>query len=318
MAYRAGRPGFLAKGLCVFGALLLALLPTLLVSHRAFAASSLSVIDDAQVAITLKAPARRIIPLYAGLAETLTAMGLGKRIVARTSADDALPAELPVIGTHMRPNVELIAALSPDLVVQFEGRHEAGLAAEALLRHGIPVARFRIATFEDLFSCIERLGVLTDERDAASALVASCRERLEALRRMTPQAEEPPQVFFEVRYPNLLGAGGGNMVSDVIRAAGGRNCLAGHAERMVRLNEEALLAADPDIYLMQQGPMNKTPTPLESRPAYRELKALATGFVRIVPEGVYSRPGPGSIRAAEELAALLQEWRSARNNTNRQ
>jgi iron complex transport system substrate-binding protein len=282
-------------------------LTALLLPCAAAARAAVSIVDDAGQRVTLSAPARRVIPLYAALAENMTAMGLAQLIVARTVSDDASPVGVPVVGTHMRPNMEIIAGLRPDLVVQLEGRAEAGLAAEALSRMGIPVARFRVASFEDLFSCLQRLGALCEADDSADALVASMRARLAALNQGRDGAR--PTVFFEVRYPNLLGAGGGNMLTDIISAAGGRNALASYPERMVRLNEEALAALNPDIYLVQRGAMNKNPTPPDERAHFRTLRAVGTGFVRFVDESRYSRPGPQSVDAAEELAAIIAQWR---------
>ena len=267
-----------------------------------------SITDDAGKTITLASPARRIIPLYAGLGEILSAMGLSGRIVARTASDDSLPRDLPVVGTHMRPNHELVAGLSPDLAVQFEGREEAGFAAESLSRMGITVARFRIASFADLYSCIERLGMLTGEEQAASALISKTQSRLEAVRVRMAAYDDKPSVFFEVRYPNLLGAGGGSMVSDIIRAAGGENCLSPYPDRMVRLSEETLALRNPDLYLVQQGPMNKSPAPVDMRPHFRGLAAVRQGFVRTVPEALYSRPGPHSADAVEDLARSIEAW----------
>ena len=281
-----------------------ALLPCNLVQ----AASPCSIVDDAGQTITLPAPAKRIIPLYAALGENLVAMGLGDRIVGRTVSDDSLPATLPVIGTHMRPNLELVAGLQPDLVVMLEGREEAGLAAEAIAKAGIPVARFRIASFADLFSCIERLGALTDEAPAAQKLVLDMRQRLDAIKKSTAGLTRAPSVFFEVRYPNLLGAGGGSMLTDIISAAGGQNCLAGYSDRMVRLNEETLALMNPDVYLVQQGAMNKTPVPLDERPHFRALKAVQNRTVFMVDESRFSRPGPQSVDAAEELAGMFLQW----------
>lgn len=120
-----------------------------------------------------------------------------------------------------------------------EGREEAGPAAEAIAKAGIPVARFRIASFADLFSCITRLGALTDEAPAAQKLVLGMRQRLDAVKESTAGLPRAPLVFYALP-PNLLGAGGGSMLTDIISAAGGQNCLAGYNDRMVRLNEEAL------------------------------------------------------------------------------
>ncbi len=272
------------------------------------ARAAVSIVDDAGQTITLAAPAQRIIPLYSALSETLAAMGCTPRIVARTAADTTLPESLPSIGTHMRPNLELVAGLAPDLAVQMEGREEAAQTAERLGRLGIPVARFRVASFAELFSCITRLGVLTGEKEAAAALVRDMQRRLAAVKEKTVGLSRTPSVFFEVRYPNLLGAGGGSMVNEIISAAGGRNCLAAYPEKLVRLSEEMLILMNPDLYLLQQGAMNKNPQPPGERGHFSGLKAVRNGFVFLVPEERFSRPGPQSVDAVEELSGHFLQW----------
>lgn len=288
--------------------LLFALLPVL-----AAAASSPCIEDDSGSLVELSAPARRILPLYAALSENLVAMGLDDRLVGRTLSDDVAPGHLPTVGTHMRPNLELISGVKPDLVLLLEGREEAGLAALSLQRLGIPVARFRIASFPDLFSCLERLGILCGEPEAAARLTADIHSRLEAVERRMAIYPRRPTVFFEIRHPNLLGAGGGNMLTDIIRKAGGENILSGYPERMVRLSEEMLVLRNPDIYLIQQGPMNKSPAPLESRPHFRELGAARNRLCYMVPEESFSRPGPQSVAAVETLSGFFIDWHE-RNN----
>ena len=267
-------------------------------------------VDDSGAMVRLPAPARRIIPLYAGLGETLAAMGLTDYVVGRTVSDDSLPAALPAVGTHMRPNIELVAALRPDLVLLLEGREEAGLTAEALARLGIPVARFRVASFDDWFSCVRRLGALTGEPGKAEALEKSMRERLDAVKAKTAGLERKPVIFFEVRYPNLLGAGKGSMPADIIRAAGGQNGLDDQDSRMVRLSEESLVLMNPDIYLIQEGAMNKSPAPLDERPHFRGLAAARNKLFFTVPESRFSRPGPQSVQAVEDLAGIILRWRA--------
>ena len=265
---------------------------------------AVSIVDDSGATITLAEPARRVVPLYAGLGELLEALGAGDSIVGRTPGDESAPGA-PIIGTHMRPDLERIAALSPDLAVQVEGRDEAAAAAEALQKIGVPTARFRITNYEDLFSCVRRLGVLTGREREAEALTRAYRDRLEAVRRKAEALPAGPSVFFEVRYPNLLGAGGDNMATAIIAAAGGRNVFAERPGKILRLNEEAVIAANPDIYLQQVGPMNKNPSAPASRPGYTALVAVREGRVRQVPEETFSRPGPGSITAAEILAEIF-------------
>ncbi|MDR2161002.1 MAG: iron chelate uptake ABC transporter family permease subunit [Desulfovibrio sp.] len=272
-----------------------------------------AIVDDTGAAVSLPGPAGRIIPLYAALGDTLAGMGLADRIIASTAADTGSPPSLPSIGTHLRPNLESIISLAPDLVVQMRGRGET--AVRALRDRGMAVAVFRMDSFADLFSCIERLGILSGANQAAAELNASLAERLEAVRAAAIRLPRRPSVFLEARYPNLLGAGEGNILTEIITIAGGVNCLAGHREKLVRLSEETLLLLDPDIYLVQVGTMNKAPGHPADRPHFRALKAVRRDGVLFVPEAAFSRPGPSAVDAAEDLAKFLRAWAEGRGAT---
>ena len=117
-------------------------------------------------------PAGRIIALYGAFNEILDGMGRAELIVARTDADRSPEriAKLPVIGTHMRPNIEAVLAQKPDLVLQMAGRKEASLPVEALKKRGVPVAVFRAESFAELFSVIRRVGILTATPERAEAM----------------------------------------------------------------------------------------------------------------------------------------------------
>jgi len=205
----------------------------------------------------------------------------------------------------MRPNVELVVGLQPDIVLQMASRRAGAAEAVAALRaRGVTVAVFSIHSFEGLFEAIHRIGILLGAPDKAEQLIGSMRRRLALVSRAIGADNSRPGVFFEVRYPNLLAAGAGSIVHDVIRAAGGRNCV-DSPRKLVRLSEEELLRLDPDVYLVQQGPMNPNPLPPDERPHFLTLAAVRRGRVHMVDEQLFSRPGPRSVEAVEELAAIL-------------
>ena len=66
-----------------------------------------------------------------------------------------------------------------------------------------------------------------------------------------------------------------------------------------------MLRLAPTAYLIQRGPMNPAPLPLNQRPRLRAIPAAATGRAWFVDEQKYSRPGPRNVDAVEELALLL-------------
>ncbi len=262
--------------------------------------------DDLGRTVRLEEPARRIVALYGAFNEILAEMGLEDRIAARTKADKLPPSILdkPCIGTHMRPNVEMVFGLKPDLVLQMGGRRDASVPVEALEKLGLKTAFFKPANFEELFSVINRLGVLTGTPDRAEALVKSLEKRLAVVKKSASPGNEKPRVFFEVRHPNLLGAGKGSIITDIIAKAGGLNCL-DNPKKLVRLSEEELIRLDPDIYLVQKGPMNPAPAPVTERPHYKGLKAVRRGQVYEIDEQIFSRPGPRNVEAVERLSEIL-------------
>jgi cobalamin transport system substrate-binding protein len=268
--------------------------------------SNLQICDDTGQTVVLAKPAQRLIALYGAYNEILAEMGLLDRLVGRTKADTQPPEILakPSIGTHMRPNVEMILGLKPDLIIQDAGAQEAMPGLEQLKQQGVPVAVFHPDTFNGMFAVIQRLGVLTGEPGRAEALIKKLQDRLAAVVARLEPVKSRPKVFFEIRYPDLLGAGTASMVNDIIEHAGGVNCLT-VPKKIARLNLEAVIAADPDVYLVQQGPMNPNPEKVTERPNYAILRAVKSGRVLVVEEQLYSRPSPRAVEAVAQLAKFL-------------
>ncbi|SFM10731.1 iron complex transport system substrate-binding protein [Desulfomicrobium norvegicum] len=268
----------------------------------------ISVTDDEGRRIRLDAPATRIIALYGAFTEILADMGREDLLIARTAGDDQPPsiAGKPSIGTHLRPNAELILGLEPDLVLQLGGRGEAMEPVRFLEKRGLKVAVFDLENFDQLFSVMERLGTLTASTDQAVERIRFMRSELA---RIEAQNLPPrPKVFFEARYPTLLAAGQGSMVSEIIFKAGGKNCVAA-PDKLVRLGEEELLRLAPDIYLMQAGPMNPSPVPMADRSLFRTLACVNSGQVHVVDQKVFSRPGPRSLEAVRQLSTIISNWK---------
>lgn len=269
-------------------------------------AQSVATMDGQGTPIRLEAPAKRIICLYGAFSELFQAMNAGDRLVARTTADAAIPglAHLPAVGTHMRPNIELVVGRRPDLVVQLSGRSQAIDAVRALRKHGLSVAVYNPRNFKELFATIRSMGALAGVSAQAEALVMEMARRLDAVGSRLGGFAKRPKVFFEIRARSLLAAGHGGIVDSVIRAAGGENAVDSN-KKIVRMGEEGLYGLNPDVYVVQRGPMNRNPLHPSRRPLYAQLRAVREGRVLEVDEHLFSRPGPQVVRAVEALAAFL-------------
>ncbi|MBI4963279.1 MAG: ABC transporter substrate-binding protein [Desulfomonile tiedjei] len=269
-------------------------------------ASAFEIVDDTGRTIRLDKPATRIIALYGAYNEILASMGMESRIVGRTKADVSPPSIVsrPSIGTHMRPNVEMVMGLKPDLIIQGAGRKEAMMPVNQLSKEGLTVAVFNPTSFAEIFSVIERIGTLTGEPVEADRLVSSLKGTLDRVKKRLAAASTRPKLFFEVRYPDILSAGTNSIVNDVIEHAGGSNCVS-VKKKLVRMSIETVVACNPDFYVVQEGPMNRNPVPPGERPHFSALQAVRDGRVLTVDEQVFSRPGPRSVEAVEQLATFL-------------
>jgi iron complex transport system substrate-binding protein len=270
------------------------------------ARAAVEIVDDLGRRIVLESPAKRIIPLYGAFSEMLYVMGAGGQIIARTQADGFPPEikRLPSVGTHMRPNVEVILGLKPDLVIQSATRREETPDLSKLVESGIPVAIFAPKSFEDIFAAIGRLGVIAGREAEARDSVGGMRERLERVKARLGNVEARRRVFFEIRAEPLTAAGRGSIVQEILEAAGAENVVKSE-KAIVRYSVESLLVDDPDVYAVQRGPMNRNPADPAGRAHFGRLKSIREGRIVFVDELLFSRPGPRCIEAAEQLAEAV-------------
>lgn len=279
----------------------------LLVASLAFetAAGAACIVDDAGTKVCLERPPRRAVSLYGAFTELVASLGSAETFVARTQNDDTVPqvTKLPSVGTGLRPNVELLLALKPDLVVSRSSR-AAAEALGALRARGLTVAAFDPTDLGDLYSVIERLGVLWGRTEEAKALAERLRTAVAQVEKKVAGVPRRLRVVYEVRAEPLTVAGTGGLVDELLQAAGAENAVK-NPKRLVQLDPEALLKLDPDVYVVQVGPMNPKPLAPSNRPHFQVLRAVREGRVLTLEEELFSRPGPHVAEAAERLSRAL-------------
>jgi len=255
----------------------------------------------------LPANPQRVISLYGGLTETIYALGLGPRIVGVANSDDYPPEVLskPRVGTHFNPSIEKILSLNPDLVLAKNRRGRTAEALKYLEVAGIRIFTADPHTIDDFFVLVKTLGKMFRCQDKATILINSYEQRLEKEYRKLASHRLKKKVFFEVRYHDhsLIAAGQKSIVSEIIRIAGGINIVEASRQH-VNYSIEGLLDKQPDIYIVQRGPMNCSAMPAQ-RPIFKDLAAVINGQVYPVDEKKYSRFGPRTIDAIIELADIL-------------
>lgn len=184
---------------------------------------------------------QRIVSLKPNITELLFALGAGDRVVGDTTWCDAPEAarRLPKIADYIRPNVEAIVSLRPDLVVGSTENSPAGPIAQ-LRALQIPVALFSFATLADTLQSIAALGDTIGAAPHSRALVQQLTHEL------TPRTLAPsPRVLLLVGVAPPIAAGPGSIFGELLARTGAINVITAPTPAYPQLSEEGILALHP-------------------------------------------------------------------------
>ncbi|SHJ96315.1 iron complex transport system substrate-binding protein [Malonomonas rubra DSM 5091] len=208
--------------------------------------------------------AQRIVILAPAAADIIEKLDASEMVVGKTRNVEEFP-QAQKVGSHIRPNLELITALDPDLLIISSNKffsQEMAKKIDAELFYYTP------ETLEEILQQTSQLAQLIDRKDQALKLIGA---QWQKLKRLEP-IKNKPKVIYEITEVPLTVAGSKNIIADIIKAAGGIFINTGH-RKMLRFNPEAILAQKPNLYIWQVGPMNQAPSPPAERGQYRLLQA---------------------------------------------
>lgn len=267
-------------------------------SKRTHATESRPFTDEIGRRITVTKRPERIVSLAPSVTETLFALGLSDRIVGVTSYCDYPPeAKLKEkIGDTMRPSIERIVALKPDLVIA-----STASQLEQFVRNldqvGIPIYVSNPQNIDGVLSSIERIGEVTDATMRARELTEDLRRRINTVERRVAGAARP-RVFLILGREPLITAGGSSFINDIVARAGGQSISANEKADYPQYSLETVVAQQPEVILIQDGE-RQLPDRLRQTPAAR------TSRVYHIEDGLLLRPGPRIVDGLEQMAAKL-------------
>ncbi len=231
----------------------------------------------------------RVVILAPAVGDLFIQLQQQNKVVGVTRNNDDFKQALK-IGSHIKPNIELIKSLNPDLIIIGSNRF---FSAEMGAFLGSDIITYNPVTLDGVLDQIKVLGNILNCDDKATALI----EQLVQVREQIVRSNHRPTVIYEITEVPLTIAGKGNIVNDIIYAAGGE--LKAPSERkLIKFNVESVLASQPDYYLYQVGPMNPNPRSPTSRHLYQMLPSK---FIQ-VDQLRYSRANSQSFYIARELS----------------
>jgi iron complex transport system substrate-binding protein len=239
------------------------------------------------------------------LTETIYALGLENLLVGDTDYCDYPPAAMHKrrVGGVINPNMEVVAALQPDLVlVTTVNRMETVHALEDL---GIPTYATDPHTVEDIVTSSERLADILGAPEAGVKLAADMQRRLTDLKE---RLEGVPlkRVLFVVWTEPLISVGQRTFIADALRYAGAESVVESKQD-WPQISLEEVVHLQPD-YLVFAAKHAQTAEQdlqvLEQRPGWSSLVAVQKKRIAVISDAV-NRPSPQIVSAIEDLARQL-------------
>jgi len=271
------------------------------------AAGPRAVIDSRGQEVAVPAKVERIISLAPSNTEILFALGLGGKVVGVTNFCD-YPEEaraIEKVGDAFNVNVEKIVSLSPDLILAMGGMTEVMARLEEL---GLAVVVLQPTDLESIYQTIELVGQVAGAEEAAQALVAALREKVETISERLADVAERPTVFYELDATDPAKpytAGPGTWHDQFIRLAGGVN-VAGEVDMpWVQFSAEEIIAQDPTIIVLGDANYGVTAGDVAQRAGWEVIAAVRKGAVYPIDDNLISRPGPRVVEGIEALARIL-------------
>jgi iron complex transport system substrate-binding protein len=246
---------------------------------------------------------QRIVSTSPNITEILFALGLGPHVVG-VSRYCVYPPEvtkLPKVGTYLNPDPELIARLTPDLVIV---NKLPGNLSNRLSALGIHYTQVDTGSLTELYSEIYQIGKEAGVPDRAAALTNQIRQHLDQIHARTTGRKLPTVLFVVGRRPgtlsDIIAAGPGSYISDLIAAAGGKNVLSeNYLPAYPKISMEMVIRFNPDVIIDAMG-MEGTPDESERTRLANEalwmqqpkLEAVRHRNVHSVMSTAFVVPGP--------------------------
>jgi iron complex transport system substrate-binding protein len=248
----------------------------------------------------------RIISLAPNVTEILFALGAGGRVVGVTEFSN-YPEEarsLPVVGTYIKPNLERIVELSPDLVIATaDGDKEDDI--KKLDSLGIPVYVINPMDVDAVIETIREVGILIGSGEEARLLTRAMEEEIaEITGRVSPYPGV--RVLLELGINPVITISSGTFQDDLIRLAGGINIAAGEPVRYPRFSIEEIIVRAPEVIVITSMSPSMNYDGARARwETWENIPAVGAGRVYVIDSDIVDRPSPRIVDGLRVLAEYL-------------
>lgn len=293
-------------GLFLFFLIVLLLCPSLVESARL-------VVDQTGRKVQVPDNPQRVIALAPSLTEMVYALGEASRLQGVTQFSNYPEAAraLPRVGSYIRPDVEKIVALRPDLCLAIRDGNPRHVA-EKIDQLGIPIYVVDPRNLQGIMESVTGIGDVLGAREKAAALVRDMGHRIDRVKARVAETSGRPGVFFQIDAAPIISVGTNTFIHELIQMAGGINLTAG-AVPYPRVTWEEILHLQPEITIISSMAGGHSPESLKSEwQRWRRLPSVRTGRVYVVDANLFDRPTSRLVDGLEALVEIIHPKVTAR------
>jgi iron complex transport system substrate-binding protein len=275
-------------------------------------AAPVSVVDDGGHAVTLPAPAQRVVSLAPNLTELVFAAGGGSALrgVIRFSDHPAAARELPVVGDAFAIDYEGLVKLKPDLVLVWSSglndRQQARLRAL-----GLNVFDSEIRHAQGISDTLRRLGVLLGHTETAEAAASRFEQQWHALIERHA-GKRPVRVFWQLWHDPLMTVNREHLIGEAITACGGVNVFGTMPLLTPTVSWEAAVTADPEL-VAASGREEDATRDFSPWRRFMKVRAVQRSQFAHIDGDLIGRMGPRFVDGATALCAAIDSARTAQS-----
>ncbi len=255
----------------------------------------------------------RVVSLAPSVTETILALGLEDRLIARTRyCPGSDRSGLVIFEDMVQPSVERLLSLRPDLILASDPTPEPVVAQLRKVR--LRAERMPTSDLASVVANLRRTGELLGEPAKGKALADGVQEQLTEVDRNVAEVpgDKRPRVVLFYGTDTAFCAGAGSFTGELLERAGGRNVAADADTAWPALNRERLLSWNPEVILIS---LTDNPADLAAARAavgkwkddvlWSRLAAVQSGRIVFVTGSLLMIPGPRVGDAALAVAEAL-------------
>lgn len=255
---------------------------------------------------------QRIVALSPAINEILFALGAGDRVVGNTQYSTYPEASQKVtkVGGYFSPNLEKILSLKPSIVIMQQNNLKLSKKLNAL---GIETKIIHIDRLPHISQAILDLGVLVDKEKNAESIVTDIEKQLKEIKHIVKGKKILIVIGHNTALVKQIFVVGQNLyLDDIINASGNTNALQSTRKGQPILNQENIIATNPDIVILLAHSMHQRGltaddliTPWKALP----VNAGKTGDIYIIDKEYSGIPSHRLVLFLQDFKKILHAFK---------